>query len=62
MELKEMYIIWYTESNGTKYIEVITDNPKEWLKNHNKDREFGEHEHLDDFEVQRTTYQKFNNA
>ncbi len=59
MEIKQIKIIWYIESNGHKYIEAITDNPKEWIKNHNKDRHPCNHEDLDDFVIETTTLQKF---
>ena len=59
MEIKTIYIVYYIESNGYKYIEAVTDNPKEWIKIHNKGREFGEHESLDEFVIETTTFQKF---
>ena len=59
MDIKTIYIVYYIESNGHKYIEAITDNPKEWIKVHNTGREFGEHESLDDFTIVRKMFQKF---
>ena len=59
MEIKTIYIVYYVENDGNRYIETITNNPEEWIKHHNKHREFGAHESLDDFDVVRTRYQKF---
>ena len=55
----QVYVVYYTESSGNKYIETITNNPKKWLKNHNIDREEDAKEKLDDFELVLTTYEKY---
>lgn len=59
-QVDQVYVVYFTENNGNRYIETITDNPKQWLKYHNIDREEDEQEKLDDFELVLTTYEKYN--
>lgn len=55
-----VYVIYYTESNGNRYAEAITDNLNEWIKHHNSQRENEDQEELDDFEVEVLNYYRFN--
>jgi hypothetical protein len=54
--LKEIYMIYYIDSDGTKYLEAITNDCNHWLKSHNLDRlgDNEEPETLQDFKIEKT--------
>ena len=60
MKTDRLYIMYYTESNGNRYAEAVTDNLDEWIKYHNSGREEEDKEELDDFEIEIINYFKHN--
>ena len=60
MKTHRLYIMYYTESNGNRYAEAVTDNLDAWIKYHNSGREEEDKEELDDFEIEIINYFKHN--
>ena len=56
-----IYSIYYVDSDGSKYLEAITNSPEKWLEEHNKDREAdgNDEEYLDDFKIEQSNYLHF---
>ena len=57
MVQEKVYIIYFTESSGRRYIVTVTNNPEKWIKfnNHLRDND----EELTDFEIVEQTLYKF---
>ena len=55
----KMYLIWYNESTGRKYLVAATDNLEKWLEHHNSLREEGTYEKLLDFEIEEDYFLMF---
>ena len=58
MKQIKMYLIWYYESTGEKYLVATTDNLEKWLEHNNSTRD--EEEELDDFEIEENCFLMFN--
>ena len=53
--LKDIYLIYYIDSYGTKYLEAITNDCNLWLKSHNFGRlaDGQKVETLEDFKIEK---------
>ena len=59
--MQTIYIIYFIDSDGSKYLEATTNNLKEWLKNHNANRikDGEEVESLENFKIEKTYLTKY---
>ena len=60
MEQIKMYLIWYTEGSGRKYLVAATDNLEKWLEYNNSTRDEGDYETLLNFEIEEDYFLMFN--
>ena len=54
MKIEQIYIINYVDNYGNSEIMGTTNNPKKWIKEHNKIREDEYKEKLSDFKIEET--------
>ena len=55
-----MYLIWYTEGSGRRYLVDTTDNLEKWLEYNNSLRDEEEAERLESFEIEENYFLMFN--
>jgi len=58
--IEEIFLIYYTESNGRRYLVDATNDLDQWIKYNNSTRDLDSQESIDDFEIEDRQLIKFN--
>ncbi len=60
-EQEKIFLIYYTEGSGRRYLVAVTDDTEKWLEYNNSSRDEESAERLESFEIVEEVLLKFKN-